>query len=322
MIIPEYWAEARVQYRGEKRQVTVRRFGWSNESQEAAKSHAEGRAQEALQRAIQDTKVPRREPKVPYNGAEGLPIREEVILRDHRFAVTRNSYGALCINTPDVLFADVDLESPKDFGCLAMIVIQLAFLIAFAISRSLLIATLAGVSFWVAWIMLRSLYVKRVSNRAHYRKIALERVHKFAAAHPEWSMRIYQSPAGYRILVTHRTFDPNEPDVLAFFTAIKVDFVYQLMCRNQQCFRARLTAKPWRIGIVTHMRPRPGVWPVHPDMLPMRTAWIENYHKAAKNFAACEFIESLGPSTIDPAVQPVLEIHDRLSQATSKLPIA
>lgn len=322
MIIPEFWAEARVQYRGEKRQVTVRRFGWSNASQAAAQAHAEERAQEALQRAIRDSQVTRRELKIPYNGAEGLPIREEVILRDDRFVITRNSYGALCINTPNVLFADIDLASPKDFGCLAMFIVQVSFLVTLAISRSLLVAMLVAIPIWIAWIVFRSLYIKRFSSSAHFRKLAIERVHKFANSHPDWSLRIYQSPAGYRILVTHRTFDPSEPEVVEFFKATQVDYIYQLMCRNQQCFRARLTAKPWRIGIVAHMRPRPGVWPVHPDLLPMRMAWIENYQEVAKNFAACEFIETLGPSTIHPEVQPVLEIHDRLSQATSKLPIA
>ena len=30
MIIPKYWAEARLQHRDRKRQITVRRFGWSD----------------------------------------------------------------------------------------------------------------------------------------------------------------------------------------------------------------------------------------------------------------------------------------------------
>ncbi len=81
MIIPEYWAEARRQHRGDGKQITVRRFGWSNDSQAQAQLHAELRAEEALQLAMVDRRVPRREVKAAYNGADGLPIREEVIQR-------------------------------------------------------------------------------------------------------------------------------------------------------------------------------------------------------------------------------------------------
>jgi hypothetical protein len=49
-----------------------------------------------------------REPKVPYNGAVGVPIREEILARYGAAVITRNSHGARCLNTPDILFADVD----------------------------------------------------------------------------------------------------------------------------------------------------------------------------------------------------------------------
>jgi hypothetical protein len=315
MIIPEYWAEARVQYRGPKKQVTVRRFGWSNESQAAAQSHADERCNAALQLAIQDAAVPRREQKIPYNGGDGLPIREEVIQREERFVITRNSYGALCINSPDVLFADVDFVTPWKLGCLLNIAWQLAALATLNFTPSYVAAMIAGV-------VAHSLYQSRINKPEHVLKLALSRVYKFSANFPDWALRIYRTPAGIRILVTHRTFNPREAQVETFFDSIRVDPIYERMCRNQECFRARLTAKPWRIGINAHMRPRPGVWPVHPDRLAIRTAWIENYEAVAAKFAACEFIESLGPHVIQAEVQDVLETHDRLSQANSRLPIA
>lgn len=322
MIIPEYWAEGRVQFRGPKKQVTVRRFGWSNESQAAAQLHADERANEALLLAIQDAAVPRREHKIPYNGADGLPIREEVILREDRFVITRNCYGALCINSPDVLFADVDFAATTRLGCLVTIVWQLAALATFGFTRSFIAAIIVGVILWKSLSIAHLMYLKQMTNRDRLLQIAISRVYKFASNFPAWALRIYGTPAGIRILVTHRTFDPSETEVETLFGSIGVDPVYARMCRNQKCFRARLTAKPWRIGISAHMRPRPGVWPVHPDRLAIRKAWIENYQAAATKFAACKFIESLGPQVVHPDVQAVLEIHDRLSQANSKLPIA
>src|SRR5687768_18009586 len=110
MQVPSFWAEARVQHRERGRQVTVRRFGWSDDSVAEAQLHAELRAADALKRILAGEDLPRRDHKVTYGGAEGLPIREEVVARSGSAVLTRNGYGALCLNTPDALFVDVDLS--------------------------------------------------------------------------------------------------------------------------------------------------------------------------------------------------------------------
>ena len=71
MIIPQYWAEARIVQRVEKRQVTVRRFGWSDVGQEAAQAHAQTRAEEALARILNGERLERRELKSAYNAPPG-----------------------------------------------------------------------------------------------------------------------------------------------------------------------------------------------------------------------------------------------------------
>src|SRR5690349_7262445 len=102
MLIPRFWAEARARHRERTRQITIRRFGWSDASQDEAQAMAEARANEALQRAIRGEILIRREASVAYGGV-GLPIREEILEIVGRNVVTRNSYGARCLNTPDVL---------------------------------------------------------------------------------------------------------------------------------------------------------------------------------------------------------------------------
>ena len=102
MIVPQYWAEGRLQHRARGKQVTVRRFGWSDDSQEDAQAHADARVREAFDRVLAGEKLPRRDYKQPYNGAEGLPIREEIIsrhgdsiisaIRTGRFASTRRMH--------------------------------------------------------------------------------------------------------------------------------------------------------------------------------------------------------------------------------------
>jgi hypothetical protein len=284
---------------------------------------ADARAAEALDRVLSGKNLVRRERKVPYNGADGLPIREEIVGRYGNAIITRNSYGARCLNTPNALFADIDLLPPfvPPVGC-AIVALGLA---------------VGAVMQWVAespgWAVglgmvavLAALpvvvWVRRPSwrDRGDREAAARDRVGRFAEDHPGWALRIYRTPAGLRILVTHQPFDPIDPVVQTFFAAVGTDPQYVRMCRSQQCFRARVSPKPWRIGIGRHIRG--GVWPVRPEKLPKRTEWIANFEAAATRFAECEFVESVGSGLVHSEVARVVKLHDDLSRANSGLPIA
>jgi len=134
MIVPTYWAEARAQQarsRGQ-RAITVRRLGWSDVSQAEAERHAAERAQAALVQIAAGEEAPRREARTAYNGASGVPIREEVLARQGDVVVTRNGYGAHCLNTPDVLFADIDFPAPERarWGCAIAAALLVAWIAA------------------------------------------------------------------------------------------------------------------------------------------------------------------------------------------------
>ena len=135
-------------------------------------------------------------------------------------------------------------------------------------------------------------------------------------------LRVYRTPAGLRVLATHRTFDPSDPEVNECFRALGVDPLYARMCYNQKCFRARVSPKPWRVGIDQRLRPRPGAWPVAPEWLPGRAEWVAAYEEAARGFAACRYIDSFGRGGVHPAVRAVMNLHDALARATSELPLA
>ena len=325
MIVPQFWAEGRLQHRQKRRQVTVRRFGWSDASQLEAQAHADQRTHQALQRIIAGATLGRREPKVAYNGAEGVPIREEIISRHGEAIVTRNSYGARCLNTPNVFFADIDFENKASFrltlAALTMLLLGAAVLGWLMSSKSIfgvgLILALLAASPLTGWLQKISSALKGGPEQAARQKIS-----RFLAENPGWNLRLYRTPAGLRVMATHRTFAPSDPQVSQSFSALGTDPVYALMCLRQQCFRARVSAKPWRIGIQDHLRPRPGVWPVAPMHLPGRAAWIARYEARAQDFAACTFLETLGSGIIDKDVAPVQQLHDALCRACSTLPIA
>lgn len=325
MIVPQFWAEGRVQHKEPGRQVTVKRFGWSDTSEEEARSMAEARAQDALERILCGDKLLRREPKVSYNGAEGVPIREEILSRQGDTVITRNIYGAHCLNTPDVLFVDVD--HPDGAPLRLRLIVGTCFLVPciwHAISEGhlrtffggLIVSILGG--FILSGLIFRA-YVWLAGGPA---RLALRRVAKFATAHPNWHLRLYQTPAGYRLLVMHSTFDPDSSVVADCFKRLGADPVYVRMCQRQKCFRARVSPKPWRMGITQKIKPRPGVWPVNPERLPQRREWIDVYETKARGFASCRFIQTFGNGGTHPTAERVCQLHDELSRAHSGLPLA
>ena len=325
MIVPQFWAEARVQEKTRERQVTVRRYGWSDVGMEDAQAMAETRASEVLRRILSGERIERREPKVPYNGANGLPIREEIISRHGDTIITRNSYGARCLNTPDVLFADIDLPS-EDSSRIATIAGWLSLLVGVLYGwqqGSFRSGLVAMVIVYFAALLIGAIWERlfpRSSNEARTR--LLRRIHQFSEIHRDWHLRVYQTPAGYRVLAMHDTFDPAGEEAAHCFRELGTDRIYVRMCVNQRCFRARVSPKPWRIGISHHLKPRPGVWPVAPERLSAREAWVRDYEQRAPRFAACRFVTRLGCERVHPAAEQVATLHDELSRATSDLPIA
>ncbi len=325
MIVPQYWAEARRQQHADGKQVTLRRFGWSDASQADAQTHAEQRAAEALERWLAGEQVVRRELKRAYNGAAGVPIREEIVSRHGVVVITRNAYGARCLNTPDVFFADIDF-TPPGAGRLGWAVFALLALLAVAAGwweRSALVtAVLCALSALVSPFIASAINKAIVLAGGGAEQVALRRVEAFVARQTDWGARVYRTPSGLRVLATHRTFDPRDAGVERQLNELGADPQFTRMCVRQNCFRARVSAKPWRIGIAAHLRPRPGVWPIAPDKLPLRRGWIEAYEKAAATHAACRFVKALGAAMIHADVLPTQRLHDELCRADSALPIA
>jgi hypothetical protein len=325
MIVPQFWAEARVQEKTRERQVTVRRYGWSDASQEDAQALAESRACEALRKILSGEKIERRESKVPYNGADGMPIREEIVDRHDDTIITRNSYGARCLNTPDVLFADLDFPDGEDLAWTgATFPIAFAMGIAIGLFRDSIQAGLMAMGvlgLTLPWIVgwCYKIYIRATGG---YQRRTLQHIEKFSERHPDWHLRIYQTPAGFRVLAMHDTFDPAGEAAARCFREMRSDKVYARMCANQRCFRARVSPKPWRIGISRHLKPSPGVWPIAPEKIPARETWVREYEHRATGYAACHFVKRLGSTRVHPAAEQVAKLHDELSRAASVLPIA
>jgi hypothetical protein len=332
VIVPGYWAEARVvgTVGGKKR--VVRRFGWSDVGAAEAQRHAEQRADDAIAELVAGRDVPRRERKLPY-GTQGLPIREQIVARYGDAVVTRNAYGARCLNEPDVLFADIDFE-PRLPAFLERLFSGLLLKVALGSLASAVLLFLgakrgqgcwyliAAVALPITLLILRDALRRRPENVAMLRQRALDRVRGHASSHPEVRFALYESPAGLRVLALHGPFDPRGEEARRLFAELGTDPAYAQMCALQACFRARVSPKPWRIGIRDHMKPRPGVWPVREERRAEREKWIARYEAQARGFSACQFLEELGEGRVDPRCAAMQRLHDDLSRARARLPMA
>jgi hypothetical protein len=258
---------------------------WSNTSLEDAQSQANSRAAE-LARKFQAG-----EPLDRY-GYGQRAMREEIIQtiagdgRPDSAVVTRNAYGALVLNTLRAMFIDVDISGKE-------------------------IAKAGGG-------ILRRLF-SRASEPIAADQIALGKIRDWAARQSHLGLRVYRTRAGFRCLVTSRTFDVAEPETSALLESVGSDPLYVRLCSAQRCFRARLTPKPWRCGM-----------PIAPGQYPRTNAeaesafrrWQSNYERASHGLSVCRFLEHLGPTEMHPDIGPILVVHDRFTCGQQDQPLA
>jgi hypothetical protein len=331
MLIPRYWAEHRdLRKFPDGKQATIRRFGWSMDSQEDARRHAEQRVAEAWESRTVPSLWKRlryREPRAAYE-FEGLPIREEIVEEypEVGAVVTRNRYGARCLNVPDILFADIDTGSVGDrreaFGCsLVALVVLVAIpaLLNWYFQGPWLVLTL--IALFAIGCGIACLSSWRGYRLAKRPQDALIRVRGWCALNPAWRLHIYRTPAGFRLLATHAPIDPQGEEARKFAAAIGGDPLYQSMCVKQACFRARVSGKPWRMGMESRYGRR--LWPWEtPEETASRAAWVAEYEIVSLRYAACEFLETIGDGPDHPRAKAVREIHDRLCQMGRGFPSA
>lgn len=123
--------------------------------------------------------------------------------------------------------------------------------------------------------------------------------------------RLYRTAHGWRIIL--RKVELGSEQQRRLFAALNVDPLYTKLCDSQQCWRARLSPKPFHLGL-----PR---FPKLEDSLGAPEAmgdWVTRYEERSAHLAVCRLIDTVGRSIAD----PVLDYHDRSTQALkSDLPL-
>jgi hypothetical protein len=122
-----------------------------------------------------------------------------------------------------------------------------------------------------------------------------------------------------RGIVTHDVFDPKDQAALGILREMGSDPLYIRLCKAQECFRARLTPKPWRCG---HSSNTVG-YPIKDDEAARRfEKWEAKYDARQRKYATCRFLAHLGVEKPHPEVGRVIELHDFVTKCNESLALA
>ncbi|WP_198330112.1 hypothetical protein [Psychrobacter cibarius] len=294
-----------------------------------------------------------------------------------KLIVTRNSYGAQVANVDNIAIIDVDNDDllrhiyPDDYD-------HHGFMPAFLVNRSnpaskikiwffvVVFILIASVIAWLGLSWLWLLVVMFVATAYLWQQASARdktRAQKYAddaasllpymtdlikkriVNHPTECFRLYQTPAGFRIIATHDVVSPSDNVVEDWFAYFHADTNYVRLCQVQQCFRARITAKPWRMSEVENNKlakdiPAKDFWfdfedteversiEQRQDALKARKQWLADYDKYAKNYRACHYVESMAGkeaannSKVQASIDDFVQWHDRACQVDKALPMA
>lgn len=285
MNFPPYWAKGDCQ--------NLSCWRWSTNSLAEAQALAHSAAESLAARYKAGEKM-----KSGYGYGSTRPLREPVLRECRNGAnelvavVTRNAYGCLVLNTAQIMFVDVDVDTPASKKS------------AGGLWKKLFGGPKAGQS-------------EPAPNPAQAALLA--KAEKVLQGRPEWGWRVYRTRAGFRLLATHQLFDPAMVESEPIFDELGADPLYRQLCKVQKCFRARLTPKPWRCGVLAPASKWPWTTPSHEERF---KRWEIDYGVACRNHATCELIATLGNAEINETIRPIVALHDESTRADSKLPLA
>ena len=292
MKFPKYWAKGSTEFSPDVRNPQTGQdggrfscWGWSDVSVGEAEKKGVERAA-AAEKTIRERGWAA--DKYSY-GDSDRPFREEVLEQwvdgdeDPYAVVSVNSYGCKVLNTNSVMFVDVDLPEP---GCSALLK-----------------------------HMVKSLFGSGgPSPREAMEGEALAKLRDLAQSDSKFGVRVYRTSAGMRYLLTHIHADPASATTSRIMGLLGADPLYVKLCERQECFRARLTPKPWRCG----MRSAHKFFPWADKAAEERFRdWEREYLEKSQEFASCHFVTQIGVDAVDAKIDRVLDFHDKQTKALS-----
>lgn len=313
MKIPRYWKQVfrhvedvnfhRNYFKSKKdNSADIHAWGYSDISEADAEIQAENRIEEIVGALSSD---------VDENFYYPFSVLHEDILEDlsikgmSQALVTRNRYFSQILNSDNMMFVDIDVPTWD----------------------------IKPAGFWQRIFGKEKLIIEKnkLEKESRFKK-ALKLVVQYTEGESNSGFLVYRTFAGFRLIASHKIFDPVSEEVQQVFDALGTDPLYQKLCKVQECFRARLTPKFWRLnkdfGISPSIKFR-----LTRTMLvdwsdddEKRVShfddWIEKYEREHLNYATCQFVKHVGNQKVAKELMSLIEYHDQLTQAHSGKPLA
>ncbi len=157
----------------------------------------------------------------------------------------------------------------------------------------------------------------RGAKRQKAEDAAVAQLRQFMEARPSVGARIYHTKAGLRYIFTHAPLSVSA-ETLGWLSELNSDKLYTKLCKEQDCFRARLSPKPWRIGA-----PLPNRYPRETgETQSAFETWRGAYEGLSENYSVCRFIGTAGTTSIHSALSSLIRHHDSATRSDSELPLA
>lgn len=182
--------------------------------------------------------------------------------------ITRNRYGVQVLNSTTLCFVDVD-DFPLSLG-----------------------DTLKGI----------------FGRKTTPEEKLLQTLRDLCAADESLGARLYRTHNGWRVMLTGRGLAPDSDRMHQICRILHADPLYESLCTRQQCWRARLTPKPYRVGVPGYPRP------VDSESVssPQSQDWIQRYEAACRGKSVCRLVDVTGRKM----QSDLIELHDRMTGAT------
>jgi len=314
MKIPKYWKQISRSVDGvsfHKRQnkgwgkntaASIHAWGHSEVSERAAKNNAVARIDLIIAALAEDFDEGF---YYPLNVIHEDIIHELETGQNGRAVITRNRYFSRILNTDDLMFVDIDIP----------------------------VSGIPTLRFWHKLLGLSSRVKHQNAEILSGRyDAALALIETYTAANPEVGFLVYRTFAGFRLIASHKPFKANAAETSDIFEAVGADPLYQKLCKAQDCFRARLTPKFWRLDMKLGKSPELKFrltktmianW-TETDEQRVRyyDSWVKQYEASHKSHATCQFVKHIGNTNIYPALVTIIEYHDIETQAHSNKPLA
>ena len=115
--------------------------------------------------------------------------------------------------------------------------------------------------------------------------------------------RIYETTKGVRV-IGKKYIEPSGKGYAALMRKLRVDWLYIVLSQKQNCYRARVTPKPFRMKFKTIKIRSP---------LDCETQayldWAQDYAAVSARYSVVKLIQSVGS---DFSTEPVIRLHDSL----------